>query len=435
MARVVVVGGGFAGTATAARLAKLGHDVTLLETLGRLGGAVGFVEQDGFRWDSGPTSTALPAVLRDLFRKSGRPLERELDLVPQEPMREHRFVDGSSVAMPSGSRSAQQEAVDAGLGAGLGQQWVDYTHEFADAWDLLRRGYLERPYLPEQVDPGVRSLLTSRLTLQKLVAKAFKDERLRQVALHHVVLDGHDPRNVPAWVGMLSYVEQNFGMWTVPGGVGELATVMTKRLEERDVQVLLSTTARDIVVQQGRAVAVSTDDGQLDADVVVCAVDPRRIPLLAPLVEKTMPAIPPVVCHLGIVGDVPELPPELVLHGEPTVVVRTNGTAPDGAHAWTLLGRGGGLSEDLEYALARHRIRVREQVEVRVDRSPRELVELWSGSPYGVLWQGRATVAQRLSTSTPYAGVYCAGASVAAMSGLPFAGLTAAVVAEQVGPA
>jgi UDP-galactopyranose mutase len=206
MARVVVVGGGFAGTATAARLAKLGHDVTLLETLGRLGGAVGFVEQDGFRWDSGPTSTALPAVLRDLFRKSGRPLERELDLVPQEPMREHRFVDGSSVAMPSGSRSAQQEAVDAGLGAGLGQQWVDYTHEFADAWDLLRRGYLERPYLPEQVDPGVRSLLTSRLTLQKLVAKAFKDERLRQVALHHVVLDGHDPRNVPAWVGMLSYV-------------------------------------------------------------------------------------------------------------------------------------------------------------------------------------------------------------------------------------
>ncbi len=97
MSRVVVVGGGFGGTAAAARLAKLGHQVTVVERRDRLGGAVGFVEQDGFRWDAGPTSTALPAVLRDLFRKSGRPLERELELVPVEPMREHRFEDGSSV--------------------------------------------------------------------------------------------------------------------------------------------------------------------------------------------------------------------------------------------------------------------------------------------------------------------------------------------------
>ena len=33
MARVVVVGGGLGGLAAAARLAKLGHDVTLVERL------------------------------------------------------------------------------------------------------------------------------------------------------------------------------------------------------------------------------------------------------------------------------------------------------------------------------------------------------------------------------------------------------------------
>ena len=33
MSRVVVVGGGFGGLASAARLAKLGHEVTLLERL------------------------------------------------------------------------------------------------------------------------------------------------------------------------------------------------------------------------------------------------------------------------------------------------------------------------------------------------------------------------------------------------------------------
>src|SRR4051794_17556550 len=179
MARVVVVGGGFGGTAAAARLAKNGHQVTLVERRQRLGGAIGFVERDGFRWDAGPTSTALPAVLRDLFRKSGRPLERELDLVPVEPMREHRFADGTRLSMPSGSRAAQLDAVGDALGGVSGRQWVDYVHEFADPWDRLRRAYFERPYSPHQVDRSTRALLHTRTTLHRRGTQKFPPQGRR----------------------------------------------------------------------------------------------------------------------------------------------------------------------------------------------------------------------------------------------------------------
>ena len=433
MSRVVVVGGGLGGTAAAARLAKQGHEVTVVERLDRLGGAVGFVRRDGFRWDAGPTATALPAVLRDLFRKTGRPLERELDLVPVEPMREHRFADGTVLAMPSGSRSAQLEAVDEALGAGLGEQWVDYVHGFADTWDVLRRAYLERPWSADHVDKAGSALLRTRTTLHKVVARAFKDERLRAISLLPSRMDGHDPRNVPAWMGMWDYVEQNFGVWTIPGGMGLLAEAMTRRLVDRKVAVLLGTAALDLRIEDGHVVAVDTDRGPVDAEVVVCAIDPRWLPALAPHVSRTMPAIPPVVCHLGLVGDVPDLPQEVVLHGDPTLVIRTNGIAPDGAAAWTILGRGR-LSEDITVALARHRIDVRAQIEVRVDRSPRDQVEELAGSAYGMLWQGRATIDRKLA-ATPYAGVYAAGAHAAAGAGLPFVGLSAAVAAERIGPA
>ena len=435
MARVVVIGGGLGGCASAARLAKLGHEVTLVERLDHLGGAIGFFERDGYRWDTGPASTALPAVIRDLFRKSGRLLERELELVPVDPMREHRFEDGSVLAMPSGSRAAQHKAIEEGLGASaLGDQWLDYTHGFADTWTVLRRDYLERPYSPQYVGKRTKDLLTSRDTLHRLVNKAFKDERLRQLALSAVVLDGHDPRNVPAWMGMMAYVEQNFGVWTIPGGMGALAEALTKRLAERRVDIRVGTTVRDIVLTHGLPTGVATDHGVIEADIVVCAIDPRGVPALERLVRKTMPAIPPVVCHLGLRGDVPDVADELVLHGDPMLVVRTTGTAPEGGAAWTVLGRGR-LAEDIVTALVRRKIDVRDHIEVRVDRSPRELAEMWAGSPYGVLWQGRATVNARMGTTTPIAGVFCAGAHATPGAGVPFVGLSAALVAQEIGKA
>lgn len=432
MARVVVVGGGFGGMASAVRLAKLGHTVTLLEARDELGGALGSLEVDGFRWDVGPSTTALPAVVRDLFRKSGRPLDRELDLVPVDPIREHRFEDGTRLGLPHG-RAAQERAIDEGLGGG-GADWLAYTESFHETWETIRREYLERPWAPDLVDRATRDLVFTRDTLHKRVRKAIKDERLRAVALHGVRLEGHDPRNVPSWMGFLAYVEQKFGVWTVPGGLSRVSETLVKRLGERRVEVRTKTTVHDVVVREGRVVAVATEDGDLDADVVVVAIDPRGLPALARLVRHTMPALPPVVCHLGLGPGAPELPAEVVFHGDPAIVVRTTGQAPDGGQAWTLLGRGR-LAEDIVTALARLKVDVRPHLETRIDRTPREIVEDLHGSPYGVAWQGRRTLTDRLSTRTPLPGVFAAGAHATPGAGVPLVGLGAALVAQEIGPA
>ena len=432
MARVAVVGGGFGGLAASLRLAKLGHDVTLIERAARPGGALSEVRAGDFAWDAGPTYTLLPAVVRDLFRKSGRPIERELELVPLDLVREHRFEDGTSVQLSSG-RAAQLAAFD-GLGRGLGQQWVDHVASYADDWEVLRRGYLENPWDPADLPRDVARRLDGREMLARRLRKAFRDERLRLVAGHPFVAEGHELRNVPAWAGMTAYVEQRFGAWTVEGGMARLGDALVARLATRKVQVLTDTEADDLVVRDGRVVSVATPAGEVDAEVVVCAVDPRRLPALAAYVERTMPAIPPFVVHVGLSGEPPDLPNELVLHGDPTLVVRTGGRAPEGHAALTVHGRGS-LSEDILRALARHRIDLRPQVVERVDVSPREQVEQWGGSPMGVLWQGRGTTRRRLGPRTPVPGVYAAGAHATPGAGLPYVGLSAALVAAEVGPA
>jgi phytoene dehydrogenase-like protein len=435
VARVVVVGGGFGGMAAAARLAKLGHEVTLLERSDHLGGALSTVEQEGFAWDAGPSSTLLPAVVRDLFRKSGRPLEREVDLQSLPLVREHRFADGTSVRLPGGSRAAQLDAFDE-LGPGLGQQWVDHVASYGALWELLRKEWYERPYDPDVAPRELTALLDRRESLHKRLRRTFRDERLRLVAGHRLVMDGHDLRDAPVLAGVDSYLEQRFGAWTVPGGLAALGTAMADRLALRDVTVLTGTSATDLVVREGRVAAVQVVGGEVDADLVVVAIDPRRLPALAAYVRRTVPAFPPVVCHVGLDGgeELPDLPHEVALHGDPLLVVRTGGRAPDGGAAWTVLARGR-IAEDVLTALARHGLDVRRRVVTRVDRTPRDLVDAWGGSPHGVQWQGPRTARTRLGPRTPIAGVLTAGAHATTGSGLPFAGLSAALVADVVGRA
>jgi phytoene dehydrogenase-like protein len=433
VARVVVVGGGFGGLATGARLAKLGHEVTLLERLETLGGAVSTVTADGFEWDAGPTYTLVPAVLRDLFRKSGRPVERELELEPLDLVREHWFEDGTVLALPGHSRAEQLRVVDR-LAPGLGGRWVDYVDSFSEDWEVLRRAYFEVPWDPADLPDDVAARFDSRETLHKRLKKTFKDERLRQVAAHPFVADGHDLRNVPAWAGLVAYLEQQFGAWTVSGGMGRLCTALAERLATRGVTVALGVAATDLVVRSGRVAGVATESGTVDADVVVCAVDPRMLPALAGHVERTMPAMPPVVCHVGLAAPVRDLPHEVVVHGDPMLTVRTGGRAPAGGAAYTVHGRGQ-LGEDILKALARHQLDLRTDLVTRVDLTPRDLVQQWLSSPYGVLWQGRGTVRARLGPRTPIEGVYVAGAHATPGSGLPFVGLSAALVAQAVGPA
>jgi UDP-galactopyranose mutase len=429
MARVVVIGGGFGGLASALRLAKLGHDVSLVEER-ELGGAMVPVTADGFTWDVA-THTLLPAVVRDLFRKTGRPLEKELDLVQLDCVREHWFADGSALVLTTG-RAAQLRAFET-LGHGLGQSWLDHVASYADDWEVLRRGYLEVPWDPDDLPREVAARLDSRETLQKRLRRSLPDPRARLVAAYPFEADGHQLRDVPAWAGLTSYLEQRFGVWAPAGGTGVLLEALVRRLGTRGVDVVADR-AVDIVVRNGRAAAVTTSRGELDADVVVCAVDPRRLPVLAPFVARTTPAIPPWVCHVGLEGEVRDLPHELVVHGEALLTVRTGGPPRPSGHAWTVTGRGR-LSEDLLEALARHGLDVRPQVVTRVDHSPRELVEQWGGTPLGVQWQGRGTVRRRLGPRTPVTGVYAAGSHATPGSGLPFVGLSAALVAQVVGPA
>jgi len=108
------------GLATAARLAAQGHRVTVFEQAGTWGGKLGVYRRDGFTFDTGPSLLTLPAVYRDLFIKTGQPLEESVELVPVDPATRYRFADGTWLDVPNASRGGTHQAFTQVFGPGAG---------------------------------------------------------------------------------------------------------------------------------------------------------------------------------------------------------------------------------------------------------------------------------------------------------------------------
>jgi UDP-galactopyranose mutase len=289
---VAVIGGGPAGMAAAARLAKAGHPVELFEREAALGGRWRAVDEPGVGLvDRVPAVLAFPAPWRDLFRKSGRPLEAELArsghaLVPAPPAR-YRFADGSELVLPT-ERGAQYTALTAAYGETAARRWRDLLDRLDDVWQVLRPLGLEQELSSrDQLSRSVRAQLWARRSLGWLAARLDEPHLtavLRSVAYRH----GGVPERTPAWVGVDAAVSRTFGHWQVqpvdparhPGDRGRssvLTETLAARLALRRVTVHLATPVRALELEGGRVVGVRTDEGVHPFAAVVASVDPWHL--------------------------------------------------------------------------------------------------------------------------------------------------------------
>ncbi|TDD25466.1 NAD(P)/FAD-dependent oxidoreductase [Kribbella turkmenica] len=435
MARVIVVGAGLAGLASAVRLAKLGHQVTLCERDERLGGVLGRIEADGFCWDAGAASTTLPAALRDLFRKSGRPIESLVQLEPVAEPRRHMFADGSVLDLPIADRGEQLQAWTELADAKVARQWTALVDGYGETWQILRKTSLEPP-LKDQLPLSAIRTLRPWQSLERVAQRRLDDERARAVLRHFAAQSGSDAKLTPGYVGVWSYLERTFGRWTIAGGFGALADALAQRARERKIDVRTGAEVVAVGTSQGSVTGVRLADGtELAADIVVSDIDPRELyehlvddpaaKKVRKQVHSTHQAQAAYVVHLGLEDPVPSLPFETVLHGTPTAVVRTGGQAPAGHQAWSVLVHGYPTDDVLDLLVARG-LHVRDKVVSR-QTSP----SWWAG----VAWEGYRTARRRAANVSPIKGLYCVGAGAHPGSGVPATTLGAAIVADAVGKA
>ncbi|MFC7624001.1 NAD(P)-binding protein [Microlunatus sp. GCM10028923] len=332
---VVVIGATLAGLAAAARLAKAGHRVALVTDGLEPGGPWAGRPLDGSGpvVDDAPAVLTLPAAWRDLFRKSGRPLDAELarsgwELAPAPPA-VHRFPDGTELRLPT-DRGEQYAALSETYGSAVADRWRDLLDDLDEVWQALRPLGLESELHGRfQLTRRVETIMKSKRSLEQLAdlqGHAALSALVRDVAY----LQGSVPSSTPAHCAVDLAVLRRFGRWTLrrtdgteTGRTSALIEALVGRLATRRV-TMIDSEATTIMIEDGRPAGVITESGPVPARAVISTVDPARtldqllagveLPPQRATLRRLRPALAPEVTTTRLPGPVTDELTETVQH-------------------------------------------------------------------------------------------------------------------------
>jgi phytoene desaturase len=273
--RAIVIGSGFGGLALAIRLQAGGIPTLLLEARDKPGGRAYVYEQDGFRFDAGPTVLTAPGVIDDLFTTAGKRREDYIQFEALSPFYRLMWQDGTEFDYV-GTEAELEAAIAAFSPDDLEgyRSFRKYSHE------VFKEGYEKLAHVPFL---DFRSMLRAAPNLIKLqgyrsvygvVARFIKDEKLRQAFSYHTLLVGGNPFTTSAIYALIHALELKWGVHFPRGGTGALVGALVKLFVDSGGELRLNAPVDEILTTQNRVTGVRLKNGEsIAADYVASNAD------------------------------------------------------------------------------------------------------------------------------------------------------------------
>ncbi|KAH9883206.1 hypothetical protein F4778DRAFT_788828 [Xylariomycetidae sp. FL2044] len=256
--KAIVVGAGAGGIATAARLAKAGFSVTVLEKNSFTGGRCSLIHHEGYRFDQGPSLLLLPKLFQETFHDLDTSLEAEgVELLRCPTNYNVWFADGENFELSTdlARMKAQIERWEGKDGFHRYLAWLREAHQhyelsvrdvlhrnFTSFWDLMA---------PHFVWTGLQ--IHPLHSIWNRASKYFRTERLRRVFTFATMYMGMSPFDAPATYSLLQYTELAEGIWYPRGGFHAVLAALQRVSVRLGVEYWLDTPVKAGHHAPGRA--------------------------------------------------------------------------------------------------------------------------------------------------------------------------------------
>ena len=317
--RVAVIGSGLGGLSAACTLAARGYQVEVFEKNPWLGGKAAVLEEQGFRFDMGPTILIQPSVLRRVFCEAGREMSDYLEMVRLDPQWRCFFDDGTVMDLKD-DVAAMAQSLE-GREPGLGGRYTAFMelserlHTISDKFFFWKSVGSMR----DTFDIGgsfqlsvLKDVLSMRLgqSVSGTIREFIKDPRVAQMLDHYVQYVGSSPDNSPAILCSIGHMQAEQGIWYPTGGTRAVPLALVRLGTELGVRFYPGTGVKRLLTTNAAITGLETETGEQHRfDAVVSNEDAVRThrELLGGAVADSFerrreyePACSGVVLYLGL---------------------------------------------------------------------------------------------------------------------------------------
>lgn len=273
--QAIVVGSGFGGIASALRLRAKGYKVKIIDKCSMLGGRAQVFTRNGFKHDAGPTVITAPFLLEELFSLYQEKLSDHINLVPLTPWYRFYFSDKTTFDYGGSLEDTLSEIdkFEPRDKAGYLRLLNHSKNIFDIAFTKLSAIPFHQFFLMITLIPKL-IVLRSYESVWGMVSRHLINPKLRQAFSIQPLLVGGNPFSTTSIYGLIHYLERAYGVFFAMGGTGAIVGALKSLMERNNIEIILNTTVKKLVVNDGKVSGLILEDGsQIDADLIVSNAD------------------------------------------------------------------------------------------------------------------------------------------------------------------
>ena len=277
--KVIVIGSGFGGLASALRLRAKGYEVTLVEKHPDLGGRARVFKKGNFIYDGGPTVITAPYLIEELFSLFNKKISNYVKIVPLDLWYRFVFNDGETFDYSGNEKSMEKEIKKFSEKDYEGyNKLVKFTEKIFDKGftDLSDKPFNNFSFMIKQI-PSLLNLKSYK-SVYGLVSNYISNEKLRRVFSMHPLLVGGNPFTTTSIYALILFLEKKWGIHYSMGGTGSVVKALEKLMEEENIRIIKDAEVTEIISKNKDIKAVKINKSKIiDCDYVVCNSDPPNV--------------------------------------------------------------------------------------------------------------------------------------------------------------
>ncbi len=274
--KCVIIGAGLAGLSSAAILADKGYDVVIYEKHKTPGGVARAVQQDGYKFELGPTWYLMPEVFENFFRKFGKNISDYYKLIHLNPSYKVFFEEGGSVVLYP-DLETNKKTFDK-LEKNGGQKLEKFLKNSEMKYRIAVNEFLYKDYRSfsdflslNLITKGLQLNIFSKLN--KFVNRYFSDERARKIVEFNTVFLGSSPFKTPALFSLMAHADLTEGVYYPEGGIIQLVYALEKLAADLGVKIQYDQEVENICAKNRKVTGVYARGNFVPCDILLSSAD------------------------------------------------------------------------------------------------------------------------------------------------------------------